>query len=317
MAEAARSRRLHHAWLITGPTGLGKATLAYRFARWMLAGQPPERGEAPLHVPEGDPVFRRVASGAHADLFTLAPSTGDKGKKEVLRAEDARAAVRFMAHTAAEGGWRVVVVEDLERAERGVVPNILLKTLEEPPPRTVLLVVSAQPDRLLPTIRSRCRRLDLFPLPEPAMDRLLASWLPEMGAADRAALARIADGCPGRALALAEGEGLAMQAAVDEVLAGLPRLDARLLHSVADKVAGRRDPAALSLFVFLLRRGLSGALRQAARAGAAAPWVSARPLAEWSTLWDGLGRLADDTERLNLDRKQALLTGLAMLRPSP
>ena len=107
-----------------------------------------------------------------------------------------------------------------------------------------------------------------------------------------------------------------MQAAVEEVFAGLPRLDARLLHSVADKVAGQRDPAALPLFVFLLRRGLSTALRQAARAGAAAPWVSARPLAEWSALWDRLGRLADDTERLNLDRKQALLSGLAMLRPA-
>ncbi len=317
MAEAARSRRLHHAWLVAGPNGIGKATLAYRFARWMLAGQPnPPPGATPLLVPDDHPVFRRVSAGAHADLFTLAPSTGEKGKKEVLRAEEARAAVRFMAHTAAEGGWRVVVVEDLERAEREVVPNILLKTLEEPPPRTVLLLVSAQPDRLLPTIRSRCRRLDLFPLPGPEMERLLASWLPETGAADRAALARIADGCPGRALALADGEGLAMQAAVEEVLAGLPRLDPRLLHSVADKVAGQRDPAALPLFVFLLRRGLSAALRQAARAGAAAPWVSARPLAEWSALWDRLGRLAEDTERLNLDRKQALLSGLAMLRPA-
>ena len=317
LVEAARSRRLHHAWLLAGPTGLGKATLAYRFARWMLAGQPDAPpGAAPLHVPENDPVFRRVAAGAHADLFTLAPSTGEKGKKEVLRAENARAAVRFMAHTAAEGGWRVVVVEDLERAEREVVPNILLKTLEEPPPRTVLLVVSAQPDRLLPTIRSRCRRLDLYPLPAPEMERLLASWLPDTAPADRAALGRIADGCPGRALSLAEGEGLAMQAAVEEVFAGLPRLDARLLHSVADKVAGQRDPTALPLFVFLLRRGISTALRQAARAGAAAPWVSSRPLAEWSTLWDRLGRLADDTERLNLDRKQALLSGLAMLRPA-
>jgi DNA polymerase-3 subunit delta' len=149
------------------------------------------------------------------------------------------------------------------------------------------------------------------------MERLLASWLPDTGAAARAALARIADGCPGRALALAEGEGLAMQAAVEEVFAGLPRLDARLLHSVADKVAGQRDPAALPLFFFLLRRGLSTALRQAARAGAAtAPWVSARPLAEWSALWDRLGRLAEDIERLNLDRKQALLSGLAMLRPA-
>src|SRR3712207_1029470 len=119
--------------------------------------------------------------------------------------------------------------------------------------------------------------------------------------------------------ALAEGEGLAMQAAVEEVFAGLPRLDARLLHSVADKVVGQRDPAALPLFMSLLRRGLSVGLRQAARgAGTAAPpWTAARPLAEWSALWDRLGRLAEDTERLNLDRKQALLTGLAMLRPAP
>mgnify|MGYP002716449231 CR=1 FL=1 len=318
MAEAARSRRLHHAWLLAGPPGLGKATLAYRFARWMLAGQPDTPpGGTPLHVPEDDPVFRRVAAGAHADLFTLAPNTGEKGKKEVLRAEDARASVRFMAHTAAEGGWRAVVVEDLERAERDVVPNVLLKTLEEPPPRTVLLLVSAQPDRLLPTIRSRCRRLDLFPLAAPEMGRLLASWLPDKAEADRGALARIADGCPGRALALAEGEGLALQAAVDEVFAGMPRLDPRLLHTVADKVAGQRDPAALSLFMFLLRRTISDGSRRAARQGGAAPaWTAFRPLAEWAALWDRLGRLADETERLNLDRKQALLTGLAMLRPA-
>lgn len=319
LADATRARRLHHAWLISGPPGLGKATLAYRFARWMLAGQPdPPAGKTPLHVADDDPVFRRAAAGAHADLFTLAPSTGERGRKEVLRAEDARAAVRFMAHTAAEGGWRVVVVEDLERAEREVVPNILLKTLEEPPPRTVLLLVSAAPDRLLPTIRSRCRRLDLHPLAAPDMDRLLEAWLPELGTAERAALARIADGCPGRALALAEGEGLAIQAAVEEVFAGLPRLDARLLHAVADKVAGQRGPAALPLFLSLLRRGMSAGLRQAARAGGAAgaAWVAARPLAEWATVWDRLGRLADETERLNLDRKQALLSGLAMLRPT-
>ncbi|RYI90298.1 MAG: DNA replication protein DnaC, partial [Acetobacteraceae bacterium] len=154
LEEAALSGRMHHAWLIAGPTGVGKATLAFRFARWLLAGMPPSPpGETPLFLPESHAVFRRVAAAAHADLFTMAPNTGEKGKKEVLRAEDARAAVRFMAMTAAEGGWRVVIVDELDRAEREVVPNILLKTLEEPPPRTVQLLVSAAPDRLLPTIR--------------------------------------------------------------------------------------------------------------------------------------------------------------------
>jgi DNA polymerase-3 subunit delta' len=320
LEAAARSGRLHHAWLIAGPPGMGKATLAYRFARWLLAGlPPPEPGQPPLHVPPGHPAFRRVAAGAHADLFTLEPNTGDKGKKEVLRVDDARAAVRFLSFTAAEGGWRVVVMDGAEKADRAEVQNILLKTLEEPPPRTVLLLVTHQPDRLLPTIRSRCRRLDLFPLPPPGMEAVLARALPETPAGERATLARIADGSPGQALALAEGEGLELQALVAQVLAALPRLEPRQLHAIADQVAsGRRDATSLVTFMALLRRALAAQLRRAARdAAAAPPWLAGRSLADWAGLWDKLGRLADETDRLNLDRKQAVLTGLAWLRAAP
>jgi len=315
LEAAARSGRLHHAWLIAGPPGVGKATLAYRFARWLLAGRPESvAGQPPLFLPPEHPVFRRVAAGAHADLFTLEPNTGERGRKELLRAEDARAAVRFLAHTAAEGGWRVVVMDQAERTDRAAVQNILLKTLEEPPPRTVLLLVANQPDRLLPTIRSRCRRLDLFPLPETELAGLLARLLPEMPESERTGLVRIADGAPGQALALAEGEGLELQALVDQVFAALPRLDPRQAHGIADQVASRRDGAALATFMALLRRALATGLRQAGRAGPeAAPWVTARSLADWATLWDKLGRLAEETERLNLDRKQAVLTGLGWL----
>ncbi len=317
LEAAARSGRLHHAWLLAGAPGIGKETLAFRFARWLLAGLPERApGQAPLHLAPGHPVFRRVAAAAHADLFTLEPNTGEKGRKEVLRVDDARDAIRFLAHTAAEGGWRAVVMNEAERADRAEVQNILLKTLEEPPARTVLLLVTHQPERLLPTIRSRCRRLDLFPLEEAALARLLAGALPEMPEAERAGLARLADGAPGQALALAAGEGLALQALVERVFAALPHLDPRAVHAIAEEVAGRRDAgaSALATFMALLRRALAAALRRAARGGeASAPWIAARSLADWATLWDRLGRLAEETERLNLDRKQAVLTGLGWL----
>nr|WP_207191688.1 DNA polymerase III subunit delta' [Paracraurococcus ruber] len=313
LEEAARSGRLHHAWLLAGPPGVGKATLAYRFARWLLAGLPPPvAGRPPLEVPETHPAFRRVAAAAHADLFTLAPNAGERGVKQVLRADDARAALRFMAMTAAEGGWRGVLVENLEQSEREVVQNILLKTLEEPPPRTVQVIVTAAPDRLLPTIRSRCRRLDLAPLPIPAMEGLLARWLPDHPGPERLGIAAIADGCPGTALALAEGDGLALQRLVEQVFAELPRLDPRRVHVIADGVAGRRDAQALAVFFALLRRALAAGLRQAGRGGAA-PWLAGRSLADWSLLWDRLGRLAEAAEKLNLDRRQTVLTGLGLL----
>ena len=313
LMESALSGRLHHAWLIAGLPGVGKATLAFRFARWLLAGLPPPlQGQAPLYLAPEHAVFRRINASAHADLFTMQANTGDKGKKEVLRADDARAAVRFLSFTSAEGGWRCVVIDEVERADSLTVPNILLKTLEEPPPRTVLLMTSSAPDRLLPTIRSRCRRLDLHPLAEDAMSGLLGRWLPELDAGQRGTLARISDGAPGRALTLAEAEGLELQDLVEKVLGALPALEPRQAMVVADRVAGRRDPGAMVTFFALLRRALAAATRQAARNGGEG-FVTARSLAEWSVLWDRLGRLADETERLNLDRKQAVLTGLSWL----
>jgi DNA polymerase-3 subunit delta' len=305
---------MHHGWMLTGPRGVGKATLAWRYARWMLAGMPGSApaGEAPLYVPPGDPLFARVAAGAHADLRALAPNTGEKGKKVIIRVEEVRELTRFLAMTPAEGGWRVVVIEELE-AMNEQAQNALLKTLEEPPARAVLVLTASAPDRLLPTIRSRVRRLDLFPLDPAALDPVLARWMPETGAEDRGALARLAAGSPGRALALAEGEGLAMAREVEGFLARLPRPDPREMHALADRLASKRDGSAFVTFVDLLRDALATALRRAGRGEGAAPWLEGRGLAEWAGLWDMLGRLADETETLNLDRKQAVLTGLSRL----
>ncbi|WP_240789869.1 DNA polymerase III subunit delta' [Roseomonas sp. HF4] len=311
LEAAARSGRMHHAWLIAGPPGIGKATLAWRFARWLLAGMP--AGEAPLAVDPASPVFRRVAADTHADCFTLEPNTGERGTKRVLRVEDARAAVRFLTQTAAEGGWRVVVLDEAERADQAAVQNTLLKTLEEPPPRTVLLVVCSAPQRLLPTIRSRCRRLDLNPLAPAEMEALLARLRPDLAAAERGALAGLAAGSPGRAFALLEAGGLDLQGMVEASLVALARPEPPRDHALADRLAMDRSGGAFGIFMGLLRGAIAAALREAARGRAAPPWLARHPLAVWASLWDRLGTLADDTERLNLDRKQAVLTGLSWL----
>ncbi|RKK04270.1 DNA polymerase III subunit delta' [Pseudoroseomonas wenyumeiae] len=310
LADAAASDRLHHAWLLTGPRGVGKATLAFRFARWLLAGRPP--GSPPLFLPPSDPTFRRVAAAGHADLRSLAPNAGERGVKMMIRVDEVRQVPRFLSLTAAEGGWRIVLVEQAE-AMNAEAQNALLKTLEEPPPRALLLLTTAAPDRLLPTIRSRCRRVDLFPLAAPQMEQVLNNWLPDLDAGQRASLARISDGAPGRALELAEGEGLALQAEVDGFLRSLPHPDPRALHQLSDRLAAKRDGSALVMFFDLLRSTLATAVREAARGGTAAPYLAARPLADWASLWDTLGRLADETETLNLDRKQAVLNGLSRL----
>ncbi|MBR0653763.1 DNA polymerase III subunit delta' [Plastoroseomonas arctica] len=311
LERAARADRLHHAWLIAGPEGVGKATLAYRFARFLLAGRPD--ATPLLHVPAESSVFRRIAAAAHADLLTIEAGTlqGDRKRSDVINVDAARLIPGFFALTAAEGGWRVVVVDGAELMNPAAA-NAILKVLEEPPPRAVLLLVSSTPGRLLPTIRSRTRRLDLHPLPDATLHPIIAEWLPGMAEAERHALARLSGGSLGRALQLAESGGPAVHAMVEDALQAPTPV--RVMQ-IADRLAADRNGASFGLFFTLLRRGLAEASADAARGTTAPGWVSARPLADWAGLWDRLGRLAEETERLNLDRKQAVLTGLSWLRP--
>jgi DNA polymerase-3 subunit delta' len=314
LVEAALSGRLHHAWLLAGPAGIGKETLAWRFARWLLDGMPEApKGKPPLYLDPSHPVFRRVAAESHADLLTIDADTlrGDR-KRNDINVDAARLIPGFMNKTAAEGGWRVVVVDGVETMNLQA-QNAILKVLEEPPARAILLLVSSAPARLLPTIRSRCRRLDLFPLGDVEMQALLTRLLPDAPAADRTKLAEMAEGSPGRAMQLAEGDGLELQALVEDCLANLKRPDPVRFHAVADRCLADRGGGAFVTFMALLRGRIAAALRQAARGEAAPSWIAAHPLAAWPALWDRLGRLVDETERLNMDRKQAVLTGLSWL----
>ena len=309
--EAIRAGRIHHAWLLTGPEGVGKATLAYRFARRLLAG--PQAAAASVNDP-ASPVFRRVAAGTHADLLTIEREWDDKRRR--LRSEivvdSARDVADFLRLTPAEGGWRIVVVDGAEHLNRNAA-NALLKVLEEPPPRAVLLLVCASPGRLLPTIRSRCRRLRLGELGRADMERVLAHCLPDVDPAERTALAALS-GAPGRALALAEEQGVEVAALVADVLRAAPNVPLLRAYEVADKLA--RSDAGFAAFMGLLRDAISAAVRNAARGQADAGQhrlAGLKPLAEWGDLWHALTRLQDDTERFNLDKRHAIVSSLDLL----
>ena len=310
LLDALHGGRLHHAWLVTGPEGVGKATLAFRFARRLLAGH-----GASLDMPAADPVFRRVAAGTHADLLTVERDWDDKKKrlKKQIAAETVRGIPPFLHLTAAEGGWRVVIVDGAEDVNPQSA-NALLKVLEEPPSRAVLILVCSAPGRLLPTIRSRCRHLALAPLARPDMDRILQRHLPDMPAADLAALAEMAEGAPGRAFALAEEGGLKLAGLVREVLDAGQGISLLRGYEMADSL---REQAAFETFMALLQRGVASAVTASARGQAderQRRFIGDRPLLRWAEAAEAIGRLADETERANLDRRQATVAGLALLR---
>lgn len=312
LLDALMGGRMHHAWLITGPDGVGKATLAYRFARRLLAGRP---AEPTLEMAPTDPVFRRVAAGSHADLLVIERGINEKTKRmrTQIAVDDVRKVGGFLSLTPAEGGWRVVIVDGAEELNQASA-NALLKTLEEPPPRAILLLTCSAPGRLPPTIRSRCRRLRLDALDDATMSRLLAEYLPALDADQRDRLATLAEGSPGRALVMAAEEGLKIAALVDQVLADLPNLPPTRGYDIADAL-GRSDTG-FATFMDLLTAGIAAAVREAAR-GRADPeqerLVALRPLAAWGEVWQGLSRLRDETERFSLDKRQAIVAGLGLL----
>jgi DNA polymerase III subunit delta' len=312
LAEAMRSGRMHHAWLLTGPQGIGKATLAFRFARRLFAGPLPG---ASLALDANSTVFRRVAVGAHADLLTIEREWDAKRKR--LRGEivvdDVRRVAEFLHLTPAEGGWRVVVLDGAEDLNRNAA-NALLKVLEEPPPRAILLLVCSAAGRLLPTIRSRCRRLRLEALDEAAMAELLRHYLPDAAEPERERLAALGEGSIGRALQLSEGGGVGMADMVGKVLDAVPALGAARAYEVADALG--RDEEAFTTFMDLLRAAVSAAVRGVA-SGRADPdqlrLIGARPLDAWVEVWHGLTRLQTETEGLHLDKRQAIVAGFGLL----
>jgi DNA polymerase-3 subunit delta' len=280
--DAHAAGRLHHAWLLTGPRGVGKATFAWRAARFLLAGGPDTEGSAgglfgetpappaTLDIAPGHPVARRVLALSEPRLFLLRRGPTEKGDSlsAQIRVEDTRGLKGFFQLSAADGGRRVVIVDAADEMNPAAA-NAILKVLEEPPKGAVMLLVSHQPSRLLPTIRSRCRELRLAPLGPADMAAALAQAGTETESPAR--LAELAGGSVGEAIRLANLDGLALY----ERLVALyrPRLDRPGAIALAESVAGRGNEPRLDLLLGLL----SQLLARAARTGLGNPPPEAAP----------------------------------------
>lgn len=253
LAEAFAGARMHHAWLVTGPKGVGKATLAYRFARHVLGAK--QNGPRPLDVSPDDPIARRIASRAHGDIHTLRRGLNDRGKPRAeITVDEARALVSFFTLKPAEGGWRVAIIDAVDDLNRNAA-NALLKTLEEPPPKTVLMLICHAPGGALATIRSRCRRLDLRPLSDD--DVRTAAAAQGDGKIDETAV-RFAGGRPGRAIALAAADVGAIYASLTDGLQDASRHGARAFLAPVFAKAGDRTQR-LAIFLALSRDWLQRA----------------------------------------------------------
>jgi DNA polymerase-3 subunit delta' len=306
LLEAYKSGRMQHGWVLVGERGIGKATLAFRLARFLFAHPEPTSPEVQaardLAVPADHPAARRVAIGVHPNLLYLQRDWDEKrGRyKSELSVEAVRRITPFLGTTAGEAGWRVVIVDPADDMSRSAA-NAILKNLEEPPRRTLLLLIARSRGALLPTILSRCRTLNLEPLSPAETTEVLAKVAPDLAAAGEGGLAgALAGGSPRRLIELARNDGVAlyrlMLAAIE---AGEAQAQLRLA-AIAGEASGWGQ--FMDLYEGYLSRRVRGLPEAAAEARP--PRV---PLVTWAELWEKATLSGQEVETYNLDRRQFVL----------
>jgi DNA polymerase-3 subunit delta' len=289
--------RLHHAWLLAGPQGLGKASFAYRIARRLL-GAKPDAAYGPLGAAPEDPVVRLITAQSHPDLLVL--ERGVDGRK-AIPVEEARRLPEFFAKAPALGPYRVAIIDAVDDFNASGA-NAVLKTLEEPSGRGVLLLVSHAPGRLLPTIRSRCRTLNFRPWPEAMVCALLEAG--EVDSQDAARLAAMANGSPGRAQTLVGGDVLKLDEIAQRLVQGQEPHNRAAVTVLID---GLRGGEGMARFTLIIDR-LASAAKDKAKSAPSDDAV------RWAEVWRRLQALPARVEGLNLDRADALWSAILDIR---
>lgn len=310
LAGAYRSGKLHHALLFAGPPGIGKATLAFHFAQHIFAH--PDPGKAPGEMAPPDPAsqaFRQAAQGAHSGLLHLTRPFVERDKKfkTVITVDEIRRVSRFLSLTPPDGGYRVVLVDPADDMNVSAA-NALLKSLEEPPARTLFILIAHSLGRLLPTIRSRCQVVKLQPLQGPELEDLLGRLGADMP--DEAGLRHLlierSRGSARNAVLLTQFGGLELTQVLDRLLSGR-RFNVAEAHRLAEAATGRDRQVQFDILNRACLDLLSDTAAQAARDG------DIRTGERLAAEWEGLARAIEDAETYNLDRKQHILGMLGRL----
>ena len=311
LLQAYRQGRMHHGWLIHGEEGIGKATLAYRLAKFVLSNPAPDSAPVQtthdLSVSPDAGAARQVAAQSHPDLHVVRRGLHPRTKtvQTVISVDSVREALQFFSMTAGAGGWRILIVDAADELNISAA-NALLKTLEEPPARCLLLLVAHNPGKLLPTIRSRCRRLTLTPLSPDDLERAIAQAgaTPRFNALDapqRRQLVTLAGGSVRAALSLLDDGLLDLYREVAALIDQADRLDQSAVHGLAARMArqGKGDKSALLLDV--IQHCLAARVQELANRG------DPRALAKLAEVWEKTRHLAGQTETFHFDRKQVIL----------
>ncbi|MBX5242070.1 DNA polymerase III subunit delta' [Rhizobium sp. NLR22b] len=306
LAQSYRSGKGHHAILIEGPEGIGKATLAFRFANHVLSHPDPDA--APEKIADPDPasaVSRQIASGASHNLLHLARPVDEKtGRvKSAITVDEVRRAGKFFSQTSGTGNWRIVIIDPADDMNRNAA-NAILKILEEPPKRALFLVLSHAPGRLLPTIRSRCLPLKLAPL----ADEGLVAALAHLGIAGEGSVLSAAKGSVGEALKLLNYGGSEIIAGYDEVLSAEGPAARKAMHRLAEALSGKESDTIFDFFVSHVGDDIMSRARAAAGEGQIA---TAERLAR---LYSEVTERLTVSDAYNLDRKQTIISILADIK---
>ena len=318
--KSFNSKALHHGWLITGDEGIGKATLAYKIARFLLSAQE-DKEYSSIEVDPTSYVFGQVVQRSHPDFKVLERDYTETDKKKLLKAikqgdeidselknslkkssvikvEDVRDVVSFLSKSSFNNGWRVVIVDSADDLNVSSA-NALLKILEEPPLKSILLLLSHNPGKLLPTIRSRCAKLSLKPLSDTNVASLLRRYLPDLKEAQVQGLVKIAGGSIGRAIKYAKNNALDMYESIQKICYAGNKFDGEIMLNLANDVASDED--CWDLFSELICRFAKDNLKDA------------KNPREFYEVYENILKILDETVRLNMDKKQSVIQILYQL----